>query len=112
MKIQIRKGLFETNSSSVHSLVMCQESDFDLWKSGDLIYSKEYKRFVPLNDKDYVEWSKKSDKEKEDDWIQYDYLTYDQFFYDYGAMEYETYSDTFVTNTGEKVVAFGYFGHD
>lgn len=29
MKRQIRRGVFETNSSSVHSLTMCMESDFN-----------------------------------------------------------------------------------
>ena len=32
MKTQIRKGTFETNSSSVHSLVMCNKSDYDKWE--------------------------------------------------------------------------------
>lgn len=34
MKTQIRKGTFETNSSSVHSLVMCNKSDYDKWEQG------------------------------------------------------------------------------
>ena len=28
--IKVRKGTFETNSSSTHSLVMCSESEYDL----------------------------------------------------------------------------------
>ena len=35
MKRQIRKGVFETNSSSTHSLVMCLKSDYDKWEHGD-----------------------------------------------------------------------------
>ena len=31
MKIQVRKGTFETNSSSVHSLCFVSSSDFDRW---------------------------------------------------------------------------------
>ena len=34
MKIQIRTGLFETNSSSVHSLVMVSGNDYEKWKKG------------------------------------------------------------------------------
>ena len=34
-KIQVRKGLFETNSSSVHSLVLCSESEYEKWKNGE-----------------------------------------------------------------------------
>lgn len=29
MKRQIRRGVYETNSSSCHSLTMCMESDYD-----------------------------------------------------------------------------------
>ena len=28
MKTQVRQGLFETNSSSVHSITICEDSDF------------------------------------------------------------------------------------
>ena len=34
MKRQIRKGVFETNSSSVHALAMCTEIEFDRWENG------------------------------------------------------------------------------
>ena len=37
MKRQIRKGVFETNSSSTHSLVMCLKSDFDRWNNGEVL---------------------------------------------------------------------------
>ena len=40
MKTQIRKGTFETNSSSVHSLVMCNKSDYDKWEKGELFLYK------------------------------------------------------------------------
>ena len=36
MKKQIRRGVFETNSSSVHSLTMCMESDYDRWQEDNL----------------------------------------------------------------------------
>ena len=36
MKRQIRRGTFETNSSSVHSLTMCTQSDYDRWKMENL----------------------------------------------------------------------------
>lgn len=40
MKRQIRRGVFETNSSSVHSLTMCTSSDYDKWKNGELVWSR------------------------------------------------------------------------
>lgn len=111
-KIQVRKGLFETNSSSVHSIVMCSDSDFEKWKNGESIYSREYECLVSIEDKDYLEWKKLSDEEKEEEWTMYDYLTYDQFFNDYDAMEHETFKTSYDTPKGETVVAFGYYGHD
>ena len=36
MKRQIRRGVFETNSSSVHSLTMCMESDYNRWSRENL----------------------------------------------------------------------------
>lgn len=110
-KIQVRRGLFETNSSSTHSITMCDDSDFEKWKNGLMVYSKNRERLVPLGDKWYQEWAKKSDAEKEEDWIQYDYLTYDQFFNDWDAIEYERFTDSYQTSDGKKVIAFGYYGY-
>lgn len=36
-KISIRRGVFETNSSSTHSLSVCDKTDFDKWINGELI---------------------------------------------------------------------------
>ena len=36
--IQVRKNVFETNSSSTHSLVMAVASDFDKWLKGEAYY--------------------------------------------------------------------------
>ena len=44
MKI-IRRGTFETNSSSTHSITMCNESDFDKWKNGELYYCNDDGKF-------------------------------------------------------------------
>lgn len=112
MKIQVRRNLFETNSSSVHTITMCMDSDYEKWKSGEYVFNKFDEKLIPVKDKKYQEWSKLSDEEKENEYIQYDYLTYDQFFNDYEAIEYETFSEMFKTTNGEIVHAFGYYGHD
>lgn len=36
MKKQIRCGVFETNSSSCHSITMCMKSDYDRWEKDEL----------------------------------------------------------------------------
>lgn len=98
MKRQIRRGVFETNSSSVHSITMCSETDYDKWVNGELLYDR-------WGD-DLVE--KTPERENDED---HQYLTYEQFN-DWGYMGYETYERTHTTPNGEKVVAFGYYGHD
>ena len=35
----IRKGVFETNSSSTHSITMCSKEDYDKWERGEMFYS-------------------------------------------------------------------------
>ena len=101
MKRQIRRGVFETNSSSVHSLTMCMESDFNKWVTGELVWSRWGDELVPITDE-----IKKSMEEDERE-----YLTYEQFN-DYDYIDYETFEDSYTTPNGEIVKSFGYYGHD
>ena len=101
MKRQIRRGVFETNSSSVHSLTMCMESDFNKWVAGELVWSRWGDELVPITDE-----IKKSIEEDERE-----YLTYEQFN-DYDYIDYETFEDSYTTSNGETVKSFGYYGHD
>lgn len=41
MKIKIRQGVFETNSSSEHNVSVVRESDWNGWVSGKLVAAKE-----------------------------------------------------------------------
>ena len=43
----IRNGIFETNSSSTHSLTVCSEEEYKGWKEGKFLYSN-FIGFVPL----------------------------------------------------------------
>ena len=101
MKRQIRRGVFETNSSSVHSLTMCMESDFNKWVTGELVWSRWGDELIPITDE-----IKKSIEEDERE-----YLTYEQFN-DYDYIDYETFEDSYTTPNGETVKSFGYYGHD
>lgn len=40
--INIRKGVFETNSSSVHSLILCTADDYRAWVLGDKLLNIYY----------------------------------------------------------------------
>lgn len=38
MKRQIRVGVFETNSSSTHSITIANKCDYEAWERGELLY--------------------------------------------------------------------------
>lgn len=101
MKVQIRRGVFETNSSSVHSLTMCMKSDYDKWVAGELVWSRWDLELVPITDE--VKSSMNTDEK--------DFLTYEQFN-DWEYLEYETFEEEYHTPNNETVIAFGYYGHD
>lgn len=49
MKI-IRNNVFETNSSSTHSLTLCDTSDFEDWKNGQLMYNMKKDKLITLDE--------------------------------------------------------------
>lgn len=103
MKVSVRRCLFETNSSSVHSITMCSKSDYDKWVNGELYYDRWSDKLVPNSDE-----IQKDRKENECDT---DYLTRDEFF-DCDYLQYEKFEKTTTTEHGDEVVAFGYYGYD
>ena len=131
MKRQIRRGVFESNSSSCHSITMCMESDYDRWENEGLLlyigwgcgYDKNNK---PEENHFYtreeaISFEKTSKYNKDVDWNDRQkvndilnnngFVTYDYFWDEYGKY-YETYEETMTTPNGDSVVAFGYYGHD
>ena len=80
---QIRIGVFETNSSSTHTLVVCTDEELEKWKKGEMIY--EYgEGLVPSNYSNTP-----SNGETFEDFVDDDYLKVD--------------SNTYVTKGGEKL---------
>lgn len=132
--IKVRNGVWETNSSSVHSLIMCNDDDFQkLFRGEYMIAGYEYKKgkysdkFVSTqevydyfkenfnNNKSHYEYeygiSSLDDEDLDIDMI----LANEDIAYTletYGGEEYEKFDGYFITNGGEKVWAFGYFGRD
>lgn len=102
-KETIRRGLFETNSSSVHSLTMCSDDEYNKWRNGDA-YFHRYSDEI-------VDKSEEIEKERESEGRYTEYLTYDEFT-DWDYIEFETFDREYTTQNGETVHAFGYYGHD
>lgn len=103
MKVQIRHSVFETNSSSTHSLTMCTKSDFEKWKNGDLVFYGSFGYGGDLITKEELE-QKKSHRWFDESEVR----TYNDFMY----CEFETFEESYITPSGETVVAFGAYGYD
>ena len=118
----VRRGTFETNSSSTHSITMCMESDYEKWKNGEMYWhrwndelvSKETVEEEFLKENTGVSKEDPDFKDKLEEYLNNDdktYYTYKEFN-DYDYIEYETYVDKYNTPNGDTVVAFGYYGQE
>ena len=95
----IRRNVFETNSSSTHSLCICTQEEYDKWKNKEAIFDRWGEEIISAED--YLKL--------EDKWVKEECQTYDEYFDD----EYlEFYDYKFVTPSGDKMVAFGKYGYD
>lgn len=113
MKRQIRRGVYETNSSSTHSLVMCSEEEYDKWCSGELLFWEWENKFESKEDvikklkEKYPDVNWNDEDEVHDIFEDYGIATSDEYFDD----EYlETFERTYTTSSGDNIVAFGKYG--
>lgn len=125
MKISVRRGVFETNSSSTHSITMCSDDDYRKWENGELFMTwgddfitkdevvKELKKDEYFNKK-YPNFdfdNLENNEEYETILYDCDYYTYDTYW-ERKCEYYEGFEDSYVTKNGDKVICFGYYGHD
>lgn len=127
--LQIRRNVFETNSSSTHSITMCSKDDYDRWDSGEVYLNEgwwlkdnesEYKnkKFVTRDEAIDIIKCSGGDIEYDNEYYEsfdkyiaeeYEIYTIDEYFEnDYLENFYESYT----TDSGETVVAFGLYGYD
>ena len=114
---QIRRGVFETNSSSVHSLTMCSGEEYQKWENGEILFWKWEGKFGTREE--MIEMLKAKSWLSNVDWDDEDVV--DDIFSDEGIKTceeffeneyYETFEDRYTTPSGDEVVAFGYYGND
>lgn len=135
--IKIRQGVFETNSSSTHSLTMMMKEDYLRWKDGNYMYTErigycfpinpelaptENEVYTPeevcaflMNDKYFVEDDETfaaigaPTPETLEQYLpcEYGFDTADD-----GSERLEDYYDEFTTPSGETIVAFGQYGYE
>ena len=115
-----RKGLFETNSSSVHSLTIVSAEDYNKWDENlylgrdDKFYTLEEIKTILREDHWFKRnYLKESETWTKSDWeenFKYDYRNHEM--YEEYAEDYETFEESYTTPSGETVIAFGYYGYD
>lgn len=106
--LQVRRNVFETNSSSTHSITICTEDEYEMWKRGEIYWDRWNETFVSKE-----EAEEGFSKSRYDDFNYYLYVeslyTFDRYNDD---IEMETYEQHHQTKSGDQIVAFGYYGYD
>ena len=92
MKTTIRDGMFETNSSSMQSLVVCPKDDFDKWEKDQMVLCAPLEKLISMSER-----SSRVPPE--------DYWTYQEFAESYMPSEYVR---SYTSKNGDEIVAFGY----
>lgn len=134
---QIRRGVFETNSSSTHSITICPQETYNKWLNGTVLYNDWDNNFIESKEltpddyeragqqyenykgKYYKSWEELNDNERKEYTTAYvlknkndygKYLTYAEWCHQYGDLE--RYSERYTTQSGDKIIAFGYYGYN
>lgn len=133
----IRRNVFETNSSSTHSLIICSDKMYNDWKNMKVVYDNDNDEFVEAKQPTEIDFHKaevmymenKSDYMK--DWKDltpkmqlaylkenvmeepdpYQYKTYENYRNEMNSME-ESFERTWETEHGDVVHILGYMGYD
>jgi hypothetical protein len=116
----IRIGVFETNSSSTHSLTICSKKQYEEWQRGEIVFCSEDEKFYTeeeLREKylvDREKWDKiekdvEVDKNHYEDWKSYIGIKLNGNLYH----EYlEEYCENYTSESGDEIVIFGVYGRD
>ena len=119
---QIRRNVFETNSSSTHSIAIATKNEFEKWCDGELFYKRGWRedsKFLTMNDaiediKSSQYYSGEIDNisamDEED--IYEVFREYDIYDYDSWGSDYESDVTHYTTPNGEEIVAVCYYGND
>lgn len=125
--IQVRNGVFETNSSSTHSIAICPSSEFDKWKSGELwldtgwyesnvdsqFLTKEQAIRLAENSDFPPEVNLREVSNDDLDWHlakDYGVYSYEKYFDANDSLEY--YEESYTTQHGDDIMVFGFYGYD
>lgn len=105
---QVRLGVFETNSSSTHSLVVCTKEEYEKWKSGELLYGGNNKFLTNEEALDKIK-EYQPDITSIDD--AEDLYEFDIFTFDSWGEDYEEETNEYTTKSGDEIVIRSYYGY-
>lgn len=127
--LQIRKSVFETNSSSTHSLTMCTLEEYQKFSNGELYYSdinkklitkeevnEKYEEFLSRLKSDTFKYYNEDFNEMDEKEI-FEHFLKDENLYNYEQLEekmedFEEFYEQYTTIEGKVIVAFGYYGYE
>ena len=133
----IRRNVFETNSSSTHSLIICSDKTYNDWMDEKVVYNSYAEEFVEAKQPTEIDFHKaevmytenKSDYMKDwkdltpqmqlaylkenvmEEYDPYQYKTYEDYRNEMNSME-ESFERTWETEHGDVVHILGYMGYD
>lgn len=126
-KISIRNSVFETNSSSTHSISLCSYKDYAEWVKGEAYFyeskdifikedeiipylaSEEYRTVEELTELKNTNPEKFDSLRREDGiYTCEEYFDVDNYYGGY----FEGFTKSFTTVSGDEVVAFGKYGYN
>ena len=133
----IRRNVFETNSSSTHSLIICSDKTYNDWLDGKVVYNSYAEEFVEAKQPTEIDFHKAEVMYMENksyymkDWKDltpemqlaylkenvmeendtYQYRTYEDYKNEMDSME-ESFERTYETEHGDVVHILGYMGYD
>ena len=121
--IQVRSKVFETNSSSTHSITMCTKNEFDEWRNGKVYRNDGWwsnststlknKAFLTYDEAIELVKSSSYYKPIEDGEDIGEYLKeYEIYSYDNWGEYYENDVTHYTTPSGEDIVAVCYYGYN
>lgn len=121
--INIRRGVFETNSSSTHSISILTEEEDNQWLRGDILRYRWSDKFITKEEyaKKFEELKQQYAKENNIPIEDVDDYDVQEYFYDDIAYNFEDYDDImelesdvteYTTKNGEHLIIRCWYGYE